>query len=49
MPQSANHAWLIARGHATAFATRQLADLVHRRADFYYAPAFDIWDASHAG
>ena len=49
VPQSANHAWLITQSHATAFATRQLADLVHRRADFYYAPAFDIWDASHAG
>lgn len=49
LPQVSNHAWLITQSHATAFATRQLADLVHRRADFYYAPAFDIWDASHAG
>lgn len=49
VPQIANHAWLITQSHATAFATRQLADLVHRRADFYYAPAFDLWDASHAG
>ncbi|HSD88880.1 MAG TPA: hypothetical protein VLB44_15235 [Kofleriaceae bacterium] len=49
LPQVADHAWLITQSHATAFASRQLADSVHRRADFYYAPAFDIWDASHNG
>jgi hypothetical protein len=49
LPQSADHAWLITHSHATAFAARSLADLVHRRADFYYAPAFDLWDASHDG
>jgi len=49
LPQVADHAWLITQSHATAFASRQLADSVHRRADFYYAPAFDIWDASHDG
>src|SRR4051812_46425299 len=42
LPHAPNHAWLITQSHATAFATRQLADLVHRRDDFYYAPAFDI-------
>src|SRR5262245_35873785 len=49
LPQTADHAWLITQSHATAFASKALADLVHRRADFYYAPAFDIWDASHDG
>jgi len=49
LPNVANHAWLITQSHATAFASKALADLVHRRADFYYAPAFDIWDASHNG
>lgn len=49
LPQVADHAWLITHSHATAFASRALADLVHARGDFYYAPAFDVWDASHAG
>jgi hypothetical protein len=49
LPKVAGHAYLITQSHATAFASKGLADLVHRRADFYYAPAFDIWDASHDG
>jgi hypothetical protein len=49
LPVADNHAWLITQSHGTIFATRALADLVHQRADFYYAPAFDVWDASHAG
>src|SRR5262249_52871977 len=49
LPQVAGHAWLFTQSHATAFASRVLADRVHARADFYYAPAFDIWDASHHG
>jgi hypothetical protein len=49
LPQVANHAWLITQSHATAFASRAMADRVHQRADFYYAPAFDVWDASHHG
>jgi hypothetical protein len=49
LPHVAGHAWIITHSHATAFASRALADLVHRRDDFYYAPAFDIWDASHFG
>src|SRR5277367_6839616 len=49
LPQDGNHAWLITQSHGTAFATRALADRVHARGDFYYAPAFDVWDASHAG
>src|SRR5262245_36281040 len=49
LPASDNHAWLITESHATAFASRMLADRVHRRADFYYAPAFDVWDKSHDG
>jgi hypothetical protein len=49
LPMTDNHAWLITHSHATAFASRALADLVHRRSDFYYAPAFDLWDASHDG
>ncbi|HEX5062548.1 MAG TPA: hypothetical protein VFV99_24415 [Kofleriaceae bacterium] len=49
LPEVANHAWLITQSHATAYASRELADNVHRRADFYYAPAFDIWDAKHMG
>jgi len=49
LPMVANHAYIITHSHAVAFASKQLADLVHRRADFYYAPAFDLWDASHAG
>jgi hypothetical protein len=49
LPEVANHAWLITQSHATAYASKALADLVHRRADFYYAPAFDLWDAKHKG
>lgn len=49
LPQVSNHAWLVTQSHATAFASKTLADHVHQRADFYYAPAFDVWDASHAG
>jgi hypothetical protein len=49
LPATDNHAWLITESHATAFASRTLADLVHRRSDFYYAPAFDVWDKSHDG
>jgi hypothetical protein len=49
LPVADNHAWLITQSHGTIFATRGLADLVHQRADFYYAPAFDVWDASHFG
>jgi hypothetical protein len=49
LPQIANHAWLITHSHAVAFASRTLADHVHLRDDFYYAPAFDVWDASHKG
>jgi hypothetical protein len=49
MPKVAGHAYIVTQSHATAFAAKGLADLVHRRADFYYAPAFDIWDASHDG
>src|SRR5450755_4199546 len=49
LPQIANHAWLITHSHAVAFASRALADHVHLRDDFYYAPAFDVWDASHMG
>ena len=49
LPHLANHAWLITHSHATAFASKALADKIHARDDFYYAPAFDIWDASHAG
>jgi hypothetical protein len=49
LPATGNHAWIITESHATKFAARSLADLVHRRADFYYAPAFDLWDASHDG
>ena len=49
LPQVAGHAYIITQSHAVAFASKVLADLVHRRADFYYAPAFDVWDASHDG
>ncbi|HEU0037509.1 MAG TPA: hypothetical protein VFQ53_43155 [Kofleriaceae bacterium] len=49
LPQVSNHAWIITQSHATAFASRPMADMVHRRADFYYAPAFDLWDDSHNG
>jgi len=49
LPHVAGHAWLVTHSHATAFASRALADRIHARDDFYYAPAFDIWDASHAG
>jgi len=49
LPEVANHAWLITQSHATAYASKALAELVHRRADFYYAPAFDLWDAKHMG
>jgi len=45
LPMTDNHAWLITHSHATAFASRALADRVHQRADFYYAPAFDLWHA----
>lgn len=49
LPQVAGHAWIITQSHATAYASKALADLIHRRADFLYAPAFDLWDAKHAG
>jgi hypothetical protein len=49
MPEAAGHAWIITQSHAVAYASKTLADLVHRRADFYYAPAFDIWDDKHKG
>ncbi len=49
LPHVPGHAWIITQSHATAFASKALADLVHRRDDFYYAPAFDVWDASHFG
>lgn len=49
LPQVAGHAWLITQSHASSYASKALADLVHRRADFYYAPAFDLWDADHKG
>ena len=31
LPQVAGHAWIITHSHATAFASKALADLVHRR------------------
>jgi len=49
LPKVAGHAWIITQSHATAYASKALADLVHRRDDFYYAPAFDIFDAAHKG
>jgi hypothetical protein len=49
LPHIPNHAWLITQSHGVAFASRTMADHVHLRDDFYYAPAFDVWDASHAG
>jgi hypothetical protein len=49
LPYLSNHAWLITHSHAVAFASRTFADHIHQRDDFYYAPAFDIWDASHKG
>jgi hypothetical protein len=49
LPHVDNHAWLITHSHATAFASKVLADHIHQRDDFYYAPAFDVWDASHQG
>jgi hypothetical protein len=45
LPQSANHAWIISQSEGDAHATRPFADLVHTRGDFYYAPAFDLWNA----
>jgi hypothetical protein len=49
LPKVAGHAWIITHSHATAYASKALAALVHRRADFLYAPAFDIFDAAHEG
>jgi hypothetical protein len=49
LPQVAGHAWIITQSHATAFASKTLGDRIHQRPDFYYAPAFDLWDASHDG
>jgi hypothetical protein len=49
LPQAQGHAWLMTQSHGVAFASRTMADHVHLRDDFYYAPAFDIWDASHNG
>src|SRR4029079_9356072 len=40
LPHVAGHAWLITQSHATAFASKAMADLVHRRHDLYYPPAF---------
>jgi hypothetical protein len=49
LPRSAGHAWLMTHSHATAFANRTFANHIHQRDDFFYAPAFDIWDDSHHG
>ena len=49
LPNVSNHAWLITQSHATAYASKALAENVHKRADFYYAPAFDLWDDKHNG
>ena len=46
---TSGHAWIITQSHATAYASKALGDRVHQRADFYYAPAFDIWDDKHDG
>ena len=48
LPQT-GAAWIITQSHATAYASKALGDRVHLRSDFYYAPAFDIWDAKHMG
>jgi hypothetical protein len=49
LPTTSGHAWIITQSHATAYASKVLATRVQQRADFYYAPAFDIWDAKHDG
>jgi hypothetical protein len=45
LPEGDNHAWIITQSQGTAHATRTLADRIHARGDFYYAPAFDLWNA----
>ena len=49
LPQVAGHAWIITQSHATAYASKTLGDRVHLRPDFFYAPAFDLWDDRHHG
>ena len=48
LPSNGN-AWIITQSHATAYASKTLATRIQQRADFYYAPAFDVWDAKHKG
>jgi len=43
LPQGAGHAYVFAHSHASAPASLTLADRIHgARADFLYAPAFDL-------
>ena len=45
LPQVADHGYIFSISHATAFANRETGDRIHaRRPDFYYAPAFDVWE-----
>jgi hypothetical protein len=45
LPAVADHGYVFTQSHASAFASRRTADRIHaRRGDFYYAPAFDVWE-----
>ncbi|HEV8323720.1 MAG TPA: hypothetical protein VG389_19030 [Myxococcota bacterium] len=43
LPMAADHAYVFAQSHATAWASAAFAATIHgARSDFYYAPAFDL-------
>jgi len=45
MPHVADHGYVFTQSHASVNASRQTADSIHAaRDDFYYAPAFDVWE-----
>jgi hypothetical protein len=45
LPHVADHGYIFTQSHASVGASREMADRIHAaRDDFYYAPAFDVWE-----
>lgn len=45
LPHVPDHGYVFTQSHASVSASRATADLIHNaRDDFYYAPAFDVWE-----
>jgi hypothetical protein len=45
LPHVADHGYVFTQSHASVGASREMADRIHAaRDDFYYAPAFDVWE-----